>query len=124
MKIKIKNNPVILLVVGASLLALPRTSSADGHPPITKNGMVCQAASACIGEDGCSWISNQYDYWFAMGDCGTVGATSSDVCIMPWTQCRIHIQYYVPGCQGPSITIETWQYGCNGVGKHESEETN
>ena len=116
---------MLLLCVGASLLGLPRISNAD-HPPITKNGQKCQAASQCIGDDGCSWIANAYDYWFAMGECGTSGASPSDVCIMPWTQCRISIHYVIPlsGCSGPSFTIETWQYGCNGIGKKEGEVIN
>lgn len=124
MKINLKNNPMLLLCVGASLLGLPRTASAD-HPPIIKNGQKCQAASQCIGDDGCSWIANQYDYWFAMGECGTAGATPASVCIMPWTQCRITIFYLLgTACSGPSVTIETWQYGCNGVGKKEGEIIN
>ncbi len=117
MKSKISLFSTIPIILGGILIAAPIPSygNTNTHPTQIKNGQICQAATECVADDGCSWISSKYDYWFAMGLCGTNGATSTDVCQMPWTKCRVTIQYVLTGCMGPSIQIETWQYGCNGT---------
>lgn len=72
----------------------------------------------CNNSDGCSWITNQYNWYYPMSHCVDVNEGDPGVpCVHTMRLCRIQKFYEGGGCAIPVIsTTNFYKAGCSGGG--------
>ncbi|MCC7229713.1 MAG: hypothetical protein IT203_04915 [Fimbriimonadaceae bacterium] len=99
---------VLLIVATGSIYGNGETVPASYNVQNAK----CASDVACNADNGCSWITHVYDYWFHPGECQTTGSTTEEPCTMRWRLCNHHSDYADMNCSGFVEEQMHYQYGC------------
>jgi hypothetical protein len=100
---------LLLLLVAAGTIYGSGETAPTSYKVYNAN---CISDVACNADNGCSWITHTYDYWFHLGECQGAGGTTPEPCTMNYQLCNHHIDYADMDCSGFVEERMHYQYGC------------
>ncbi len=110
--------PIVLMGIAVSLQA-PHARGATAvynfYAGFTGTTTGTCDSPQCNTEDGCSWITNQYNTYYPGNECtGGLGTNGQgNACVQVLKKCRVQNYYTLSGCAG-AISQQNiyWQGGC------------
>ena len=75
----------------------------------TRQNHTC-ANPTCNNFDGCSWITNRYDWWYGKNNCVDMGSGYGGECAQVSEWCH-RVQTFFDDCEAPALTDDLYVEG-------------